>query len=85
MRTTKELLEIMLKNEGYFNCGLCDWVSRLFINNIISLDEKYKLKTYIRENKPFNWRTFLKSAYYWKPGNIKPRIKWIKKHIKKQS
>jgi hypothetical protein len=85
MRTTKELLEIMLENQDYFSDGLCHWIDRLYINKIISPHEKYKLKIYIEKNKPFNWRTFVNSAYYWKPENIKPRIKWIKKHIKKLS
>jgi uncharacterized membrane-anchored protein YjiN (DUF445 family) len=52
MRSIKELLELMLKNEqGYFN-GLCNWVHNLYLSKIINLEEKLLLNRYIRNNRP---------------------------------
>lgn len=90
MRSIKELLELMLKNEqGYFR-GLCNWVHNLYLSKIINLEEKFLLIRYIGNNRPSKWSSFsaFKSRnthFYWEYKNIKPRIKWIKKHIKLNS
>lgn len=42
----------------------------------------YGCYSYIRAHEPFTLRSFY-STLYWKSGNIGPRIKWLKKHIKK--
>jgi hypothetical protein len=36
---------------------------------------------FIDDNRPKNFYWLIKDNYHWKPDNIKPRIKWIKKHI----
>jgi len=87
MRTIKELLEIMLERKSLFHLGLCVWSQRLYNRDLMSYSEYSLLKKYINENRPkwyssfdallHNW-----SVYYWEPGDIKPRIKWIQKHIK---
>jgi hypothetical protein len=89
-RSIKELLQLMLDNQHCFDEGLCKWASKLYPVGIITLAEFFILLNYIRANKPsmfssfegFKWR-FRK--YYWKPGNIVPRIKWLLYHIKKNS
>jgi hypothetical protein len=88
MRTIKELLQIMLDNRDLFVCGLCYWSTNLVIHNKITTGEYAELKTYIQNNRPspysslnaFLWRD---NGYYWPSTNISPRIKWIKKHIKR--
>jgi hypothetical protein len=88
MRTIKELLELMLENKGLFTHGLCKWILLLYFNDEISRKEYLTLMNYIENNRPSilsSLNCFLSqasSAYYWKEGDIKPRIKWIQKHIK---
>lgn len=84
MRTNKKLLELMLENQQLFDKGLCHWTSNM-VFTIITFDEKKKLDEYIFENKPITFYRMLNAAYWWKRGDIKPRIKWIEKHIKKLS
>ena len=96
MRSIKELLEVMLDSKGLFGSGLCLWNIRLYTRDIISHDEHIVLKNYIHSNRPPFYdnltifghtirRDDPKSYYYWKQGDIKPRIKWIQKHIAKNS
>ena len=85
MRTIKELLELMLENQQCFERGLCYWVSEMYSKSIIKPFEYIRLMDYICSNKPTffeNPRYYFSMSYYWKKGNIKPRLKWIKKHIK---
>lgn len=89
MRTIKELLQIMLDNQQYFQTGLCGWSNSIKLS---STEEYDKLHSYIRNNKPSAFSSFERftqelnlEPYWWKKGNIKPRINWIKKHIKKNS
>lgn len=42
-----------------------------------------KIRKYIKENRPKNIYWLIKDDYYWEFGDIKPRIKWIKEHIKR--
>lgn len=92
MRTIKELLEVMLENQQYFKNGLCTWVAILRFEELITTSESYQLHKYIDDNRSFILSSFdafneriKKSGYYWTRGNIKPRIKWIQKHIKLNS
>ena len=87
-RTIKELLQIMLANQTLFHVGLCYWAELLWENDVITFEEYRILLEYISSNRPhkyssieaYKWRN---SSYFWESGNITPRIKWIKKHIKK--
>lgn len=81
----KTLLQLMLDNQGLFQSGLCSWASGL----PLSFNEWMDLKKYIRENRPSMFSStdaFLHctDCYYWKVGDIEPRLKWINKHIQKQ-
>lgn len=82
MRTIKELLQLMLDNKQLFTCGLCGWNASL---KDTTPDEFYLVKNYILDNKPFTLhRFFINDRFYWEKGNIKPRIKWLEKHIQIQ-
>ena len=97
MRSIKELLEVMLDNKDFFRSGLCQWSSSLYARDVITSDELRILKEYIRSNRPPFYENFAlfvhtifernypESHYYWKDGEIKPRLKWIQKHIAKNS
>jgi hypothetical protein len=92
MRSIKELLELMLKHKNLFETGLGSWALRLYYRDIISENEYLSLDKYIRNNRPdyFSWTNFVKGydkrrGYYFPSGVIKPRIYWIKTHIKKLS
>lgn len=93
MRTIKELLQVMLDNQQYFEDGLCSWVTDLYWESkfkLITHNEVAKIKAYITENRPskFSSISAFKNRhreYYWEVGNINPRIEWLKKHIKKNS
>ena len=82
-RTIKELLELLLENQHLFDSGLCIWAFELSTECQISIQEENMLYMYIKNNRPINLRYF--KGYYWPIGNIKPRIEWIKEHIKKNS
>lgn len=85
-RTTKELLQLMLEHQDLFRLGLCRWKISLRECKIITQEESLKLATYIDKNRPSKYSSidaFRKrhSGFYWEPMEIKPRIKWLKKHI----
>jgi len=82
-RTIKELLELMLEHQGYFLTGLCMWSISLYHFKIINCEEEKILYRYITFHRPINLRYF--NDYYWEKCDIKPRLHWIKKHIKKNS
>jgi hypothetical protein len=87
-RTIKELLQLMLDEQDLFGSGLCNWVDNIFYKSKMSFGEKEILTDYIKNNRPsmFSSIDALKCAntnFYWKMNNIKPRIKWINKHIQK--
>ena len=96
MRSIKELLEVMLDNKDLFKTGLCEWNYSLYAYDIITWDEHVVLKNYIRSNRPpfyDNFTIFCHTIrrdypayhYYWKDSDIEPRLKWIQKHIAKNS
>lgn len=91
MRSIKELLEIMLQHKHLFYKGLCFWGERLELNSIITKKEGELLYEYIKCNRPdyFSWTNFINKhdghnlAYFFPCDKIKPRIHWIKRHIKR--
>lgn len=87
-RSIVELLELMLQNTKLFKHGLCSWACMLFYLEKISDDEKYTLLEYIEHNRVSRFSSmdaflYRKSAWFWRSGDIAPRIKWINKHINK--
>lgn len=91
MRTIKELLQVMLNNPDTFRMSLCIWSSDLWINHDLYTTEEFNcIVNYIQNNRPHKFSSILvfkyrKRNFFWKPGDIKPRIEWLKKHIKKNS
>jgi len=91
MRSNKELLELMLKNQHHFTkvSGLCHWVNLVCAHKVITEDEADSLMSLIHWNRPRKkWSSisaYSNAGFYWEPGKIKPRIKWIKKQIKLNS
>lgn len=93
MRSNKELLDIFLNNQRYFETGICHWVRDLFWKDLISPDEKLYLLNLIKYNPPiFKFKHYFYNpdkiikyshipSYYWKTGFINPRIKWLNKYL----
>ena len=62
---------------------LCSYVLWLHFDGIISFKEHETLLKYIEDNKPTLGKLrSIWSLYYWPVYNKKPRIRWLKKHIK---
>lgn len=76
MRSLKELFELMLNHQNLFNTGICNWYYRLHSRELITWKEYWLIDDYIKNN-------FRKDGYAFPKGEIEPRIKWIKKQIKK--
>lgn len=97
MRSVKELLQVMLQHKQLFRTGLCLWATYLKGERIITEEEDEVLHEYIKSNRPdyFSWTNFIEkhptvrngypSLYFFPHGKIKPRIYWIKTHIKRLS
>ncbi len=92
MRSKKEILEILLENieHIYFEQGLCILASNLHFRKIITREELQEISFYIKNNRPCMFSSIYallsaNSRYYWVAGEIKPRVKWLKKHIQKLS
>lgn len=88
MRSIKELLELMLSQKQLYRSGLCRWVQDMHSNDIISWEESDVLFLYIQANRPSAFSSInafkcRDTPIYWKLGDIKPRLKWLEKHIKK--
>lgn len=82
MRTNKKLLEIFLNNQYLFENGLCIWVMNLVHRNLITEAEFDYLNKLIDKNPSLMIKLGIRTGYYWDKNNIKPRIKWLKKHLK---
>jgi hypothetical protein len=77
MRTEKELFELMLTRQDLFETGICLWADYLSIEDLITYDEYGLLANYLKSN------SLKDEGYWWKEGQIEPRIKWIKQQIEK--
>jgi hypothetical protein len=80
MRTTKELLEIMLENIDRLRFGLCALALDLTKDNIINDDEFITLIDYIEVNREGNYY-YDDADYFWKPRIKKPRKLWLERQI----
>lgn len=64
--------------------GLCLINCELVYNGILNWEENIEVYKYLFDNRPFTWYSFwYLSTYWWEPGKVEPRKKWLKKHIKK--
>jgi hypothetical protein len=90
-RDLKTILEIILKNtEEYYNgfgmsSGLCYMAAfTQIITKEIDKDEYHQFKEYLYAHKPLAAR-LRNDNYFWSRHKVAPRIKWLKKHIRKLS
>ena len=94
-RSIAALLTVMLdnidliKNQSYSPRGLCSLNMSLNTKEIITYLEYDLLENFIDNNRPkFLHKhydiTHANSCYYWKQYVKKPRIKWLKYHIKNE-
>ena len=75
---------MFLDNKHLFKIGICYWTSTLYLEGVISFEERRYVLNLIRRNKPALTKIGLQGSggYYWEMGNIVPRIKWLKKHLR---
>ena len=83
MRTTKELLQILLNNERLFTRGLCKLTLDLLVREVITENEYQYIKEYLYSSNVITLRKLFGRSYFWKNGEWKPREKWLKSKIKK--
>lgn len=75
-RVVLKVLKKMLKNQDLFKTGLCSWIGELDNHDKIYNSEFWTVVKFIHRSKPVNY-----SNYWWSPGEIEPRITWIKEQI----
>lgn len=74
-----EILTIMLNHTELFELGLCRWAFSLYQYGYIS-DRKYQLiMEYLKHKRPKHLDEY--QMYWWTPGTIRPRIRWIREQI----
>lgn len=88
MRSIRELLQLMINYD--VSKGLCLTANTLWVMDIFTGSEYYMLSDYIHSHRPFGNKIrrklfSMKPDHWWRPGRENPRIKWIKKHIKRLS
>ncbi len=81
MRTIKQLLQLMLEHQEYFEKGLCmcKWIEELYIDRIIEFEEWNALNKYIGKYRPVTKPVW---DVWWPKGQLRPRLEWINEHIK---
>lgn len=89
-RSIKELLQFLKNEIRFIKTGLCGLALYLHSWGNITTEEYHILRKYIKDNRPFilsSWEGIVNfgSGYYWTPGKTHHRIKWLNKHIKKNS
>lgn len=88
-RKESELLKILLENIHLMDrFGLCRVSNQCERKFLLSENELIICKAFIISNRPnpiFSLETWKQrnDTYYWDPGHKEPRIKWLKKHIKR--
>lgn len=94
MKSDADILRLILaevEKPIWIDNGLCSTFFSLYSSGACSLEEYIRGGTLIEaaicNTSIFNprYRYYKKSAYYWKPGAKAPRIKWLKRQIKKLS
>ena len=85
-KTSDVLAEILLHKHLIEERGcLCNAVASLAYYGELTPLEKQIFDEYVWRNKPCHVRLFnnKRGATYWRYGKVKPRVRWLKKHIKK--
>ena len=85
MKTNRDVLKLMLKRikrKNKFCHGLCSAIYQLRTRGAISQDEYSNMQTYLYYNRNGLVAKNSCNDFWWDTGKRKPRIKWLKKHIK---
>ena len=87
MRTTKELLEVMLGNIDKLEGGLCTLAFDLsYAYGLFSMEELFVVAHYMQNNLPektFSWRYGETPRFSFPFDEKQPRIDWLKQQIEK--
>lgn len=85
MRNINKLLQLTLKKAYNISFdGLCILIIQMIKDKEITVEEYVLLEDYIKIHKPFGV-LFREDAYYWPMNKRKPRIRYLKRHIKRTS
>ena len=88
------LLKLFKENKEHFKFGLCDFIHRLFTFKVVEYEIYDNLYWFISDNNPIGkpnrlWYSMFRKEnkyfYYFKPGNYKRRLKYLKSLVKKYS
>lgn len=85
MRNEREILKLMLKRikrKDKYCHGLCRASYSLMALQKITYDEFITIREYLSENRNGLVAKNSCAAFWWDTGEKKPRVKWLKKHIK---
>lgn len=63
--------------------GLCETSFIFMLFDIITYEEYKLIKKTLYSNRPNNLRTLFNFAYFFRPDAIKPRLRYLKRLIKK--
>ena len=90
-RDLKTLLELLLEEvKSNLGFGLCACIGILWNKEIITEVENDIIFDFLKANRP-KWYQYgysfkqRSSAYWWKRGKVKPRVRFLKHWIKKLS
>lgn len=88
------LLKLFKENKKLFKYGLCYFIHELYISKAIGLEMYYNLYRFVHDNNPIGkpnrlWYSMFrkenKNSFYFKPGNYKRRLRFLKLLVKKYS
>lgn len=88
------LLKLFKENKILFKYGLCYFIDELYTSKAIGLEMYYNLYWFVHDNNPIGkpnrlwYSMFCKEndgLYYFKPGNYKRRLRFLKFLVKKYS
>lgn len=69
-----------IQKNGLDNLGLCYAITMMY--GISGMD-KERMIEYLYDHQPKTIRRLLGFDFWWRPGRVAPRIKWLNKQIKK--
>lgn len=78
----KNTLRLMLDNKQHFDQGMCRWLLTTWAHTRLSSEDRIITYKYIQSNRPLlTGIRYYFTAFWWRAGDITPRIKWMEKHI----
>jgi len=87
MEKLLKILHDTIKAEKSFRGGMCYYVYKLYHDNKITITHRVFLNEYLHNNIPLRVKIRFGDnsmyVHWWKPGRKLPRLRWLKKHMKK--